>query len=399
MPEHEGKPPPLPAAVRTLGLASFLNDASSEFLYPFLPVFLTTVIGVGKPLLGLIEGLAEAVAVGAKFAAGPLAMRLRRRKPLVVLGYGAAAASRPLLALSTGPVAPLVLRSLDRLGKGLRGPPRDALVAAETPAALRGRAFGYRAAMDHAGAVVGALLAGAAGWLLLRGAEHPGARLRLLFLWGSIPAFLAVLLILLRVRDVAPEGPAPGPAGPGAPLPPSFRRYLLAAAVFALGNSSDAFLLLRVGDLGVPLAWLPLLWAAHHGIKAPLALLVGARTDRTGRRGAILAGWAAYAAVYAGFALATGPVAAVALFLAYGLYHGFAEGVEKALVADLVPAAARDRAFSIFAGVTGAAALPASLAAGLLWERLGAPAALGAGAALALAGAVLLLRVPDPARA
>jgi MFS family permease len=388
VPEH----PPLPRSVRALGTASLLNDASSEFLYPFLPVFLTTVVGVGKPLLGLIEGLAESVAVLSKFAAGPLAVRLRRRKPLIVLGYAAAAVSRPILALSTAPAAALLLRSFDRVGKGLRGPPRDALIAADTPPDQRGRAFGFRASMDHLGAVVGALLAGAAGWLLLDGAGDPEARLRLLFLLGSIPAFLSVVVIVLWVRDVPPEA---SPSVPAGPLPVPFRRYLLAAGVFALGNGSDAFLLLRVQEMGIPLAWLPALWAAHHAVKSVLAAAVGRRTDRTGRRGAILLGWGAYAAVYAGFALATGPVAAVALFLAYGLYHGFAEGVEKALVADLVPPALRDRAFSVFAGVTGAAALPASLAVGILWESFGPGAALGTGAALALGGALLLLRVPD----
>jgi MFS family permease len=200
-------------------------------------------------------------------------------------------------------------------------------------------------------------------------------------------------VILLWVRDVPPETNAK--VASWGPLPLSFRAYLLAAGVFALGNSSDAFLLLRVRDLGVPLEWLPVVWAAHHGVKAPLAAIVGRRTDRTGRRGAILAGWAAYAAVYAGFAFASGPVAAVALFLAYGLYHGFAEGVEKALVADLVPPESRDRAFSVFAGVTGAAALPASLGAGLLWEAFGAPVALGIGSAFAVLGAALLLRVRE----
>jgi len=395
----ETTPPRLPVTVRALGAASLLNDASSEFLYPFLPMFLTVVLGVSKPLLGLIEGTAEAVAVLAKFAAGPLALRMRRRKPLILLGYGAAAVTRPILALSSLPVAALVLRSLDRVGKGLRGPPRDALIAAETPPDQRGRAFGFRASMDHLGAVIGALMAGAAGWILLRGAEGPilVSHLRILFLIGSIPAFLSVVAIARWVREVPPEASASAAAA-AVPLPRPFRLYLLAAAVFALGNGSDAFLLLRVQEMGVPLAGLPLLWAAHHGVKSALAAAVGKRTDRTGRRGSILAGWAAYGAVYAGFALASGPVAAVALFLAYGLYHGLAEGVEKALVADLVPAGARDRAFSIFAGVTGLAALPASLAVGLLWDSFGPGAALGTGAALAFGGALLLLRVPDPAR-
>ncbi len=383
---------PLPPTVRALGTASLLNDASSEFLYPFLPVFLTSVLGASRTAVGLVEGCAEAAATAAKFAAGPLALRLRRRRPLLVLGYGAAALSRPLLALVPAWGGALALRVADRLGKGLRGPPRDALIAVVTPPADRGRAFGFRASMDHAGAVAGALLGAAAGALLLPDAADPGfgGTLRWMLLLGALPAFLALPVILRWVSE-APPAPSPSKAaGTAAPLPADFRRCLLAMGIFALGNSSDAFLLLRAGDLGVPLRALPLLWAAHHLVKMGLAWFSGGWSDRVGRRPLILAGWISYAAVYAGFALAETATAAVALFLAYGLYHGFAEGVEKALVADLVPLEGRDRAYSLLAGVTGAAALPASLGAGLLWESAGAGAALGAGAGLALLAAAVL---------
>jgi len=396
VPAPPAEPAPLPPTVRALGWASLLNDASSEFLYPFLPAFLTGVLGAGKPVLGLVEGAAEAAATAAKFASGPLAERLGRRRPLVAAGYGLAAISRPLLALAPGWGLALSLRALDRVGKGLRGPPRDALLAAATPAADRGRAFGFRAAMDHTGALAGALLA--AGVAALLGA---GADLRTLLLWGSIPALLSAVVVLAFVKEPPrPAAPAPSAARTAGPLPPAFRRYLLAAAVFSLGNSSDAFLLLRASDLGVPLAALPLLWAAHHAVKPALAYAVGRRSDRTGRRGFVALGWSAYALVYAGFALADGPVAATVLFVLYGAYHGLAEGVEKALVADLVPEAARDRAFSWFAGLSGLAALPASLGVGFLWALDGPGLAFGAGAALAVVATVLLLvLVPDPARA
>jgi MFS family permease len=383
--------------VRSLGLVSLLTDVSSEMIYPLLPAFLTGSLGAGPAFLGVVEGLAEAVAAFVKLASGRLSDRLRRRKPLVVAGYSLSSLVRPLVALAASPAHVLIVRLLDRVGKGVRGAPRDALVAEVTAAAERGRAFGFQRAMDHAGAAVGPILA--SGVLLVTG------ELRVVFALAAVPGALAVLALVRGVReDPRTSGFTPVTTAASAPLEPALVRYLAVLALFTLGNSSDAFLLLRAQQAGVPLALLPLLWALHHLVKAATSTWGGALSDRAGRRPTILFGWGLYALTYAGFAIADAPLAVVALFVAYGLFHATTEGAERALVADLAGAASRGRAFGLFHAVTGAVLLPASLLTGLLWQRFGAGAALFTGAALAgLAALGLLLFVPageapDPRR-
>jgi MFS family permease len=383
---------PLPPTVKRLGLVSLLNDASSEMIYPLLPAFLTTTLKAGPAFLGLVEGVAEAAAAVLKIAAGRLSDRLHRRKPLVVFGYALAAGARPLMAVAVAPWQVLVLRFVDRVGKGTRGAPRDALVAEVTPADQRGRAYGFHRAMDHLGATLGPLLASA---LLLWRND-----LRLVFALASIPALAAVVVLVLAVHEEPrPEtASADRPATP-APLPPAspaLRRYLAVVAVFTLGNSSDAFLLLRAQQAGVALAVIPLLWTFHHVVKATLSTHGGALSDRLGRRTAILAGWAVYAAAYAGFAVASTPLAVFGLFALYGVYYALTEGPERALVANLAPEA-QGGAFGLFHAVSGAALLPASLLTGALWQAFGPAVALGTGAALALLAAIgLALLVPEP---
>ena len=374
--------------VRSLGLVSLLTDVSSEMIYPLLPAFLTGSLGAGPAFLGVVEGLAEAVAAFVKLASGRLSDRLRRRKPLVVAGYSLSSLVRPLVALAASPAHVLIVRLLDRVGKGVRGAPRDALVAEVTAAAERGRAFGFQRAMDHAGAAVGPILA--SGVLLVTG------ELRVVFALAAVPGALAVLALVRGVReDPRTSGFTPAATAASAPLEPALVRYLAVLALFTLGNSSDAFLLLRAQQAGVPLALLPLLWALHHLVKAATSTWGGALSDRAGRRPTILFGWGLYALTYAGFAIADAPLAVVALFVAYGLFHATTEGAERALVADLAGAASRGRAFGLFHAVTGAVLLPASLLTGLLWQRFGAGAALFTGAALAgLAVLSLLLFVP-----
>jgi MFS family permease len=383
--------------VRSLGLVSLLTDVSSEMIYPLLPAFLTGTLRAGPAFLGVVEGLAETVAAFAKLASGRLSDRLRRRKPLVVAGYSLSALVRPLVALAASPAQVLIVRLLDRVGKGVRGGPRDALVAEVTAAAERGRAFGFQRAMDHAGAAVGPILA--SGVLLVTG------ELRVVFALAAVPGALAVLALVRGVReDPRASGFTPVTTAAGAPLEPALVRYLAVLALFTLGNSSDAFLLLRAQQAGVPLALVPLLWALHHIVKAGTSTWGGALSDRVGRRPTILFGWGLYALTYAGFAIADAPPAVVGLFVAYGLFHATTEGAERALVADLAGAASRGRAFGMFHAVTGAVLLPASLLTGLLWQRFGAGAALLTGAALAgLAALGLLLFVPagdapDPRR-
>jgi MFS family permease len=373
---------------------SLLTDVSSEMIYPLLPAFLTGPLRAGPAFLGVVEGLAEAVAAFVKVASGRLSDRLERRKPLVVAGYSLSSAVRPMVAVATAAAHVLVIRVLDRVGKGVRGAPRDALVAAVSPAPDRGRAFGFQRAMDHAGAFLGPLLAAAV--LLVA----PGD-LRLVFGLAAVPAALAVATLVLGVREEPrPEAPfSPTPvAAVITPLEPGFLRYLAVLAVFTLGNSTDAFLLLRAQEAGVGLTLIPALWSLHHLVKAGTSTWGGSLSDRIGRRRTILVGWGVYALAYAGFAVAASALAVTALFVFYGLFHALTEGAERALVADLAGEAARGRAFGLFHAVTGAILLPASLLTGFLWQRFGAGTALGTGAALAaVAAAGLLVLVPEPA--
>lgn len=371
-----------------LSAASFLNDAASEMIYPLLPLFLTATLGAGPAFLGVVEGVAESAASLLKLAGGWAADRTGRRRALVAWGYGIAALARPLVGLATAPAQVLAVRLADRAGKGLRTAPRDALLADSVPPERRGTAFGIHRASDHAGAVAGPLLA--SGLLLL----YPG-QLRLVFLLALAPGLLTVLVLLLRVRDTPPPAVSPAPSdGPARPglrgLGPAFPRYLAVLVLFTLGNSTDAFLLLRAQQLGVAPAAIPLLWAALHVSKSAWSVPGGMVADRFGARRSVAAGWAWYAAVYAGFALAGAAWHAWALFAAYGLFFGLTEAPEKALVARLAPPGAGGRAFGAYHFAVGVAALPASILFGLAWEGLGARAAFLLGAGVALLAAALL---------
>jgi MFS family permease len=382
----------LPSTVRRLGLVSLLTDASSEMIYPLLPTFLTGVLGASPAFVGLVEGLAESVASLLKVASGWLSDRLPRRKPLIVAGYTLSSIARPLVALATAPWHVLAVRVADRVGKGVRGAPRDALVAQVTPAGDLGRAFGFHRAMDHAGAVVGPLLASAV--LLVRD------DLRLVFALAALPAVASVLVLALGVPDAAGGNTTTaGAAERERATPSELRRLLAVIGLFTLGNSSDAFLLLRAQQAGVALPLLPLLWTAHHVVKSAASTAGGALSDRAGRRPTIAAGWVVYAVAYAGLALATRAWQVWALFAVYGLHHALTEGPERALVADLAHRDGRGRAFGLYQAVTGALLLPASLLTGALWQRDSPGVALLTGAALALAAAIaLLLVVPERTR-
>jgi MFS family permease len=390
----------LPTAIYVLGATSLLNDAASEMIYPLMPVFLSTVLGASAVTLGIIEGAADAMSSVLKLASGWLSDRVGRRKPLVVAGYAIASAARPLVAFAATPMWVLGVRLVDRFGKGLRSSPRDALIADLAPPALHGRAFGVHEAMDHAGAVVGPLMA--YGLLAL------GLGLRSVFLLAAIPAVAACLLVALAVKEVPKKDatvvvePTVEPTAEtttgskgsvallSGPHAGSFVAYLSAITLFALGNSSDAFLLLRAYDAGLPVAMAPLLWAAHHVVKSAASAWGGGLSDRIGRRRALGLGWLVYALIYAGFAMTTSRTAIIGLFLAYGLYFALVGGAQKALVSEIVPAAARARGFGAYHLVVGLAALPASLLFGLLYERFGAPTAFGIGAVLALVATAVL---------
>jgi MFS family permease len=406
MPDSAPTPPPARRAllrgnVLWLSVISLLNDSASEMIYPLLPLFLTSVLGTGAAFLGVIEGVAEASSSLLKLASGVIADRLGRRRALVAWGYGIAAFARPVIAIVTAAWQVLLIRFGDRVGKGLRTAPRDALLAESVPPELRGTAFGIHRAADHAGAVIGPLAATAL--LLWFGGSGEASTatidphlLRVIFACALVPGVVTLLVVLLRVHDPRPSVTAgPSSAGrrvlpPFSALGPRFPRYLGVLVLFALGNSSDAFLLLRAQKLGVAVALIPLLWAALHVSKMTWSVIGGRMSDRTGPRRAIVLGWMVYAAVYLGFAFATARWHVWPLFVVYGLFFGLTEAPEKALVAAFAPAELRGSAFGWYHGVTGVAALLASILFGAIWDLAGVEAAFLTGAALALVAAVLL---------
>jgi MFS family permease len=360
---------------------SFANDAASELAYPVVPLFLTITLGAPVAAVGLIEGIAEGIAVGLRGASGWLSDRWgERRLPWIFGGYAGSAAGRVLVAAATAWGWVLAGRVVDRLGKGARTSPRDALIRDSTPAPLLGAAFGYHRALDTAGAVVGPL---AAVILLAFGVSLRNV------LWIAVLPGFAALVLLRAVREAPRREEAPETAAAAGPLPRSFWWVVSIWVVFSLGNSSDAFLILRSKELGLGTTLVILAYAFYNVVYSGLAWPLGALSDR-GRRERVLAGGlAVFALVYLGFALAPGHWAVWPLFAVYGVYVAATDGVAKAWVADQVPGRAIGTAFGIFSAATGGALLIASIAAGLLWSHVSprAPFVLGAVAA----GAALLL--------
>jgi len=382
----------LDPGVVTLGWVSFLSDVASDMIYPLLPDFLTRTLGAGPAVLGLVEGVAESTASFAKVASGWWSDRVRHRKRFVVVGYLVAALARPLVGIAQTWGQVLAIRFADRVGKGVRTPPRDALLAALTPAASRGRAFGLQRAMDNAGAVAGPILAA----LILR---FVTAKERTVFLFALVPGLAAVALLLWRVPDRAPA-PAPPSREASARerLPRSFWTATAIFGGFALANSTDAFLLLRAQDAGVPLWEMPLLWAFFQAVKAAAGVPGGALSDRIGRLPTLAIGWTVYVLSYVGLAFAAAPTAVWPIFAFYGLFFALTEGAERALVADLVAEPLRGRAFGAFHAAVGVAALPASLLFGILWKAAGPRVAFLAGAGLALVSTIALVAMRNRIR-
>jgi MFS family permease len=394
--------------VLALTAVSFFTDVSSEMIYPLLPVFLTATLGASVSTLGAIEGAAETTASLLKLASGWWSDRVRRRKPLVVIGYTLASLVRPLVAIARSSTQVLAIRLTDRVGKGIRNAPRDALLAESIDPSIRGKAFGFHRAGDNAGGVVGPLVA----FALL---QYWALDMRTVFWLALIPGILAVITVVGFVRETRPsDAPAPlkgsaaenAPAAPRAPplspensLPKSFWAYLSVVLVFTLGNSTDAFLLLRANQLGVPLALAPILWATLNVVKTLTSTHGGALSDRLGRVPVLIAGWVLYALVYFGFGFASQQWHAWALFCVYGLFFALTEGAERALVADFVGASRRGTAFGWFHLTVGLGALPASVLFGFVWDRWGAHSAFIMGAVLAAIAALGISVIPKPVRA
>lgn len=388
----------LPKNVFAISLVSLFNDASSEIIYPLLPLFLAVTLGASPAAIGVIEGAAESVSSLLKLFSGYFSDKRGRRKGLVVFGYGLANLVRPLLAFATNWFQVLAIRLVDRVGKGIRSAPRDAMIADAVRVEERGLAFGFHRAMDHAGAVIGPLL----GYLLLQLFAHdrnsPSAEdYELVFLLAAVPAFFAVIVAAFFVRETQVTK-AVNVNGEAAPVKLSlagfdgnFKRFLVILALFTLSNSSDAFLLLRARDAGVSVSTIPLLWAALHASKVLSSLFGGDLSDRVGRKRLIASGWILYALVYLGFGFVTSVGAAWALFLIYGIYFGLAEGAEKALVADLVRPEQRGTAYGLYNLAFGITVFPASLLMGGLWSLSGAQTAFIVSAALGAISALLLV--------
>ena len=374
----------LPSAVWLLGLVSLFNDSASELVYPLLPLYLTSVLMAGPKALGIIEGIAEATGSVLKLFAGVLADRMRSTKYWVVGGYGLAALGRPLLALATSWPMVLTLRFADRVGKGLRSSPRDALLALSVLPEQRGLAFGLHRAMDNAGAVIGPLVA---AWLLAR--HMP---IRDILLWTIIPGALTVALALSIREPERGEQPAkPAFSWTLEGFPPVFKRYLLVLALFTLGNSSNMFLLLRAREMGVPEYQVPLLWALVSLIAMLFSTPLSALSDRFGRVRLIVSGWAVYGLFYLLLGL-NGSVLWLLwpLFAFYGLFLAATEGAEKALVADLAPRELLGTAYGWFNLTAGLLLLPASMLFGWLWQSFNPELAFAFSASCAGLAAFLL---------
>lgn len=355
----------LPRVVKSLGWVSLFTDVATEMVYPLLPIFLQS-IGAGAQALGWMEGIAESVSAAVKWFAGR-SSDARARKPFVLAGYALATAVRPLLAVSTSAWHVIVIRTTDRIGKGIRSAPRDALVAHSVPPERRGHAFGFHNMMDNVGAAVGPLLA----FALVRGLGWP---LRTVFGLTLLPGLLAVAVIVWGVKE--PEvtyGHARqtvrATENARLALPGKLRAYLMLVALFTLGASADSFLMLRMSDLGLAAGWIPVAWISLNASKALLNIPGGKVSDRFGRRRTQVAGWVVYAGVYALFPVCRSVALTWALLVVYGAYYGLTEGGEKALVADLAPSELRGRGFGALHAVTGLAVLPANAVFGALYAH------------------------------
>ncbi len=408
---------PLPRNVWVVTLTSFFTDISSEMLFNLLPLFLFSVLGVRTTFIGLIEGVADAVASLVKMTSGWLSDRLQARKPFAVLGYVVSTLAKPFLYLATSWGAVLGVRFADRVGKGLRTAPRDALIADSIPDSRRGFAFGLHRAGDTAGAVVGIGLAIVIILTSQRGAaELSRETFQTVVLISIIPAVLAVITLAFGAQEIKP-GAGIGSEPISAPFNGKkeqitrggllstnrhFRNYILIMALFTLGNSSDAFLILRAKTTGLSVVNILAMMMAFSLIYTFTSTPAGALSDRVGRKRILLIGWFLYVAVYLGFARATAGWHAWALMALYGIYYGLTEGVARAFVADLVPAHQRGTAYGILHAVVGLSALPASIIAGMLWQGIGtwsgfgpgAPFLFGAGAAFLASLALSRLSPP-----
>ena len=375
--------------VLILGFISLLTDVSSEMIYPLLPVFLTAVLGAGPAFIGIIEGIAESTASILKLFSGWFSDKVKKRKPLILIGYSLSTISRPLVAISSSWFQVLLIRFSDRVGKGIRTAPRDALIADSIHPSALGKAFGFHRAMDHAGAVIGPLIAS----ILLYSFTQ---NYRTIFWLAAIPGILSIILIIFFLSETTPlSRDAKFPMSPsfkgGSRISGNFKRFLGIIIIFTLGNSSDAFLILRANELGITPSQIPLLWLTLHVVKMLSSMPGGALSDRIDRRYVIISGWFVYSIIYFAFAFATEAYHAWLLFALYGIYFGLTEGAERALVSDMVSPEERGRAYGLYHFAVGIALLPASILMGFIWQGFGHEIAFSFGAILSIMASILFI--------
>ncbi|MHB1377544.1 MAG: MFS transporter [Candidatus Humimicrobiaceae bacterium] len=401
-------------SIYILGIVSLFNDMASEMIYPLIPVFIKSVLGLGASFIGIIEGVAESANSIIKLFSGWISDKAKKRKVFVLAGYALSNIIRPLIGIASSWGFLLGFRFADRIGKGIRTSPRDAMICNLAPEDRRGYAFGFQRAMDHAGAVIGPLIAGLLMSVFL-------LDMRKVFLLSYIPGAIVILLILFGVKEVTSsklkdascavqipgkeESLQSGETKKKEPvlnfrdfrkLGGRFNYFLIILIIFALGNSTDAFLLLRASDLGIKTAYIPILWAAFHASKVLFSIIGGTLSDKAGRKILIATGWVVYFLTYFGFAFANKSWQIWALFLFYGLFFGLTEGVEKALVGDMVGKENRGLAYGFYNLAIGISALPASLVFGFIWKAAGFKIAFIVGSSLALLAAVMLLFLKTP---
>lgn len=389
----------LPRNVVALSSVALLNDVSSEIIYPLLPAFLALSLGASPFAIGIIEGFAESIASLLKLISGWLSDRSGKRKLPVLAGYAIAAVTRPVLGFVNSWPQVLAVRLTDRVGKGIRGAPRDALIAESVDPRERGFAFGFNRAADHLGAVIGPAVGFVLLWLLATNSQRPTvAEYQWVFLFASVPVIAGLLIgvFLVNERPHEPSKHADPPRLSLAGFDGNFKWFLVVIALFTLSNSTDAFLLLRAADAGISPVMLPLLWMVLNISKVVFSLIGGDLSDRLGRKTLIIGGWLVYACVYAGFAFVDTAWQAWALFMIYGAYFGMTEGVEKAFVADMVPESRRGTAYGLYNLAFGITVFPASLLFGLAWTQLGPATAFLASAAVSILAILLLLTVRSP---
>jgi MFS family permease len=390
----------LPRNVWAVSLTSFFMDISSEMVVNLVPLFLSNVLGVGAGIIGLIEGVAEATASLLKVFSGWLSDRLGARKWPAVLGYAISALSKPFFFFANSWPAVAAVRWTDRVGKGIRTAPRDALVADSIDEGQRGLAFGFHRAADTGGAVVGLLIALGVVWAAQAASVELGRRtFQVVVLVSLVPAVLAVLSLALGARDVPITSRRERPAITFRGLGKPFLVFLVILGLFDLGNSSDAFLVLRAQERGLSVIGILAMLATFNLIYALVSTPAGSLSDRVGRRKVIVGGWLAYATIYLGFAMSGKGWQVWVLYALYGVYYGLAYGTSKALVADLVPAELRGTAYGTYNATLGLLDFPASLIAGLLWQTVGPSAPFFFGAAMALVAALLMMLWKAPQKA